>query len=107
MRRTGAIKLLAGGALFAAFFLAVMERGDFLGIGGGVFAMIGIGAPGALALVGAIELAFDVPFLMLSKKWDALSGLQRGLLGTAIVIAAAVLIFGPLLLVGWLTHPET
>lgn len=54
-----------------------------------------------MALVGAIELSFGVPFLSLSAKWDALSGRQHGLLGTAIVLAAAVLIFGTLLLVGW------
>lgn len=34
-------------------------------------------------------------------------GVSTGLLGTAIVLAAAVLIFSTLLLVGWLTHPET
>ena len=107
VRRKGAIKLLIGGTLFAGFFVAIMRHGDFFGIGGGIYSAIGIGAPGALVLIGSIELLLDVPFTTLSAKWNSLSSLRRGILGTAIIIAAIVLLSGTLLLIGWLTHPET
>lgn len=105
-RRNGAIKLAVGGLLFAILFVMILNRGDFLGLRGGTYVTIGLGAPGALGLIGAIEILFGTPFAGLSTKWDSLSGSQRGLFGISIILAAAILIFGTLLLAGWLTHPE-
>lgn len=68
--------------------------------GGGNWNFIGYGfaIPGAIALVGLIQLVGGVPFRELALKWDSLAGWQRGILGTIFVIAACGVMFGGLML---------
>ncbi len=100
----GCYKLAGGLLIYAAIWLYVYKQGGFGDSRGGTFYIITMGAPGALALSGLLELMTGRPFNELADSWDALAPWKRGVYGTIIVAAAAVLIFGGLLLVGWLTH---
>jgi hypothetical protein len=44
-------------------------------------AIVYLSLPGAYALVGLHEIVSGVPFVEISKKWDGISGWQRGVLG--------------------------
>lgn len=90
IRRKGALKAIAGCVGFAlAIALAIwLDRHELTNI----FVVVPLAAPGALALVGLIELVTNAPFTRLAQSWDALRGWQRGVLG--LLICAAVLIAG-------------
>jgi hypothetical protein len=49
--------------------------------------------PGALTLVGLVQLVSGVPFTELSSRRNSLEGWQRGVLGTLIFLGACGLIF--------------
>ncbi len=55
---------------------------------------VGWGIPGAVALIGLVQVVSGVPFAELSAKWDSLHGWQRGVLGTLIFAVACAIIFG-------------
>jgi hypothetical protein len=48
---------------------------------------LGIGVPAVPFLIGVLELISGRSFSDLSRRWDALKGWQRGLIGTAVVAA--------------------
>ncbi len=104
VRRYGLLKLIAGLAMYAAVWLYVYRQAGFGDSRGGTFYIILMGVPGALALSGLLEITTGRSFTELAKRWDELAPWQRGVFGTGIIIAAATLVFGGLLLIGWLTH---
>ena len=89
-------------ALAAVVFGFVYSRGGFGDSRGGTFYIISMGVPGALALTGLLELATGRPFEELADRWDAMPAWKKGVVGISTVLAAAVVIFGPLLLYGWI-----
>ncbi len=103
-RRRGIYKLAGGVLVYAAVWLYVFRQGGFGDSRGGTFYIIVRGAPGALALSGLLEIVTGRSFTGLAAHWDELAPWKRGVYGTTIVVAAATLIFGGLLLIGWLTH---
>ena len=103
-RLYGFLKLAGGLLMYAAVWLFVFRNGGFGDLRGGTFFIIVMGAPGALALIGLVEVATGRSFKRLADRWDELPAWKRGVYGTLVVVAAATLIFGGLLLVGWLTH---
>ncbi|MEO1321089.1 MAG: hypothetical protein AAFV30_11075 [Pseudomonadota bacterium] len=84
--------------------MAVYRQGDFGDSRGGTFYIIVMGVPGALALSGLLEILTGRSFMQLASAWDALAPWKRGVYGVLVVLAAAVIIFGGQLLLGWLTH---
>ena len=103
-RRYGYYKLASGLLIYAAVWLYVFKQGGFGDSRGGTFYLIVMGTPGALALTGLLEIVTGRPFTALAALWDELAPWKRGVYGMIAVIAAAALIFGSLLLIGWLTH---
>lgn len=104
MRRYGFLKLAGGLLLYAAVWLYVYRQGGFGDSRGGTFYIIVMGVPGALALSGLPEIITGRSFTELATDWDNLAAWKRGVYGTLIVIAVAILVFGGLLLIGWLTY---
>ena len=104
VRLYGLLKLVAGLLLYAAVWIYVYRQGGFGDSRGGTFYIIVMGAPGALALLGLLEVVTGRSFKGLAARWDQLEPWKRGVYGTIVVIAAATVIFGSLLLIGWLTH---
>ncbi|MDJ0653782.1 MAG: hypothetical protein QNJ40_06500 [Xanthomonadales bacterium] len=100
-RQAGLLKLLGGAAIYAVLFAFIFSRGGFGDSRGGTFYIITIGAPGALALLGLMELVTGHPFQRLADAWDAMPGWKQAVLGLATVLAAVVIVFGPLLLYAW------
>ncbi|NNE19419.1 MAG: hypothetical protein HKN10_13165 [Myxococcales bacterium] len=67
------------GAVYGLHSVGIKVRG---------LALIPLALPGAYALVGLLELLTGSSFSELSRRWDALRGWQRGVLGTVVVIVA-------------------
>ena len=101
-RQAGLLRLLGGGVLFAGVLAYVYSQGGFGDARGGTFSVIGMGAPGAMAIIGLVELVTGIHFSHFSERWDALPGWKRGVLGVCAVLAAGVVIFGPILLYLWI-----
>jgi len=59
-----------------------------LGLGGGPLVVSGV--PGAVGLVGLIELLSGYPFYQVARRWDAMHGLARFVLGLALIAAFVV-----------------
>ncbi len=96
IRTRGLVKLAIGAAAFAAAFWYVMRHGAEP-IGGprtSHFAAIAVGATGALALVGLLEVCTGVSFTQFAKRWDGLAGWQRGVYGALIVVLALAAVGG-------------
>jgi hypothetical protein len=72
----------------AAIAFAMLKMNNMTAYG------VGWGIPGAVVLVGLIELIGGVPFMQVSSKWDSLQGWQRGVLGTLIVVVTPLAILG-------------
>ena len=89
-RRQGIKKIAIGIAALTiatvAFALLKMNNMTAYGVGWGV--------PGAIILVGLVELVAGVPFMTISSKWDSLKGWQRGVLGTLLVVITPIAILG-------------
>lgn len=100
-RTGGALKVLAGLVIYVSVWLWVFNQGGFGDSRGGTFYIVTMGVPGALLLIGVVELITNAPFVHLASRWDELKPWKRGVYGTLIVVAAIVLIFGSLLLYGW------
>lgn len=58
------------------------------------FALIGLGAPVAIGLVGLLEAIMNRPFSEMEDWWGSLKGWQRGVLGLLVVIIAFSIIVG-------------
>lgn len=104
VRRYGFLKLAGGLLLYAAVWHYVYRQGGFGDSRGGTFYIITMGVPGALALSGLLEIVTGRSFTALAARWDQLEPWKRGVYGTITAVSAAALIFGSLLLFGWLTH---
>jgi hypothetical protein len=90
-RKKGLILLISGvtvTAVMIGFANLMMGEGNWTFIG------YGFSIPGAMALVGLMQLVGGVPFGELSHMWDMLAGWQRGILGVLFVAVACAIIFG-------------
>ncbi len=54
---------------------------------GGKLAIFAMALPAVIALAGLIELVSGVPFWRIARRWDALRGWERGVLGLGTVAA--------------------
>lgn len=104
VRRRGALKILGGVVAYVGVWLLLFRQGGFGEGRGGTFYIITMAAPGGLALIGLVELYTGKSFNDLAARWDALPGWKQAVIAMATVLGAIVLIFGPLLLIGWLTY---
>lgn len=93
IRRNGFIKLLIGLASFVAVTLFVIWLKS-QGYTPNSFALIGLGAPVAIGLVGLLEVLMNRPFSEMEGWWNGLQGWQRGLLGLLVVVIAFAIIIG-------------
>lgn len=95
VRTRGLLYLLVGGSIFAlfAFWISNPEYYPFSVYPAGVGGALAIGAPGAGATIGLIELVSGKPFHQLEDAWAGLSGLQRFLGGALIVVAGGAVAF--------------
>jgi len=94
--RLKGLKLLAIGLLVTGAIIAIANYA--FGEGNWNFIGYGFAIPGAMALVGLIQLVGGVPFGELAAKWDSLAGWQRGILGTLLVLVAGIVIMGCMIL---------
>lgn len=58
--------------------------------------------PGALALLGVVEIITGIPYHQLARRWDSLRGWQRGVYGTFIVLIATAVI---IMVFAWIVVP--
>ena len=56
-----------------------------------------------MVLIGLAEAVSDTPFSKLERWWDGLTGLRRLCYGVSVAIGFSVVLFGSLLLYGWVT----
>lgn len=89
VRLMGLVKLLGGALIFAVILAYFMQHG--LKVGANPLKIIGPAVPGAVALVGLVELCTGMHVTEVASKWNALAGWQRGILGTLVVAVAFVL----------------
>jgi len=99
IRKKGLGKMVTGflaliGASYFVFWLQTK------GYSPNSFAMIGLGAPAAIGLVGLLEVLMNRPFSEMEQWWNGLRGWQRGLLGMLVVILAIALLFGGIAVAG-------
>lgn len=96
VRLAGLLKIIAGSALFALGFWVILNYGDELGgtYKGPVWPAIAAGAPGAIALVGIIELVSGVRFTTIARSWDSMPEWKRWTLGGLIVLLAIAAVCG-------------
>lgn len=98
VRTRGLLFLLGCGSIFALFGYWIANPESYplsvypAGPGGAVV----IGAPGAGAIIGLIELVSGQPFYRIEDAWANLSGLQRFLGGTLIVLVGGAVMFAAL-----------
>ena len=101
-RQKGSLKLLAGAAGYAVVWLMILDTGEPGPGRGGPLALVGIAAPGVLALVGAAELATGRALTDLEGWWSGLRRWQRGVYGVSAVMLVVVVLFGGLGLYAYL-----
>ncbi|MEO6569687.1 MAG: hypothetical protein ABIO94_13055 [Opitutaceae bacterium] len=93
-RKRGLKQMAFGGIVFAGAVVLVnwvLPRWNLrLEIGG----LFGFAAIGAWFLVGLVQVVTNKPFHYWGQKWMQLKGWQRGILGTAILVVATVVIVG-------------
>ena len=87
--------MIVGGGIFAlfAFWIANPEYYPFSVYPAGVGGALAIGAPGAGAVIGLIELVSGKPFHKVEEAWAGPSGLQRFFGGTLIVLVGGAVVF--------------
>jgi len=85
IRLRGLILCVVGFGIAAAMILVQM--------GFGTNALIISGIPGAIGLVGLIELVSGYPFYKIAAKWDAMHGLVRFGLGLVIIVAVVLILW--------------
>lgn len=95
VRVRGLLYLIAGSSVFAlfAYWIANPEAYPFGMYPAGVGGALIIGAPGAGAIIGLIELLSGKPFYEIEEGWANLSGLQRFFGGTLIVLVGGAVVF--------------
>jgi len=95
VRIRGLLYLISGSSIFGlvAYWIANPESYPFSVYPAGIGGAIAIGAPGAIALVGLIELVSAKPFYEIEDAWANLSGLQRFFGGTLIVLVGGAVVF--------------
>lgn len=106
IRMRGLLQCIAGGAAFAValwWFMARQQANPSGSLPGGPFGLIALAAPGGLMFAGLLQAISGVPFSGLSDKWNALEGWQRGVLGTLVFVGGLCVLFGGLVLYGFLT----
>ena len=54
--------------------------------------IIPLALPGAVALMGLLEIITGAPFRNISGKWDNLKGWQRGILGISVAILTFIIL---------------
>ena len=94
IRRKGFVKLAIGAVALIAvsFFVYWLQQQGYTP---NSFALIALGTPVAIGLVGMLEVLMNRPFSEMEDWWNNLKGWQRGVLGVFVVIVAfAVLIAG-------------
>ena len=96
VRSLGLKKLIAGGA--ASVLLLWLMSGK-PSASGGAFKLILFALPLVVAMMGFLETSSGVPFSRFSEAWDELQGWQRGVLGVAIFVVAAVVIMGGFMMI--------
>lgn len=94
--RLNGLKLLAIGLVVTGVIIAIANYA--FGEGNWFFIGYGFAIPGAMGLVGLIQLVGGVPFGELATKWGSLAAWQRGILGTLLVLVAGVVIMGCMIL---------
>ena len=106
IRTRGMLQFLGAGALFGLtlwWFSQAYEAHDEGMSHMGPWGIVAICTPGGFAAAGLLQWITGTPFSEMSKKWDALAGWQRGVYGTLVFVGGLVLLFGGLMLYGWLT----
>lgn len=95
VRTRGLLYLIVGGSLFGlfAFWIANPASYPFSVYPAGIGGALAIGAPGAGAVIGLIELVSGKPFHQVEDAWAGLSGLQRFVGGTLIVLVGGAVVF--------------
>ncbi len=90
VRVRGLLYLIGGSSVFAlfAYWIANPESYPLQVYPAGLGGALVIGAPGAGAIIGLIELISGKPFYKIEDAWANLSGLQR-FFGGALIIGTA------------------
>lgn len=88
-RRGGLLKL-AIGSLVAASVAVSMHLGALARGAETSLAKLPFAIAVAYALLGAVEVVSGVPSAQIARKWNALAGWQRGVLGTLIAVLAFI-----------------
>jgi len=95
VRLRGLILTLVFGTIFSviAFWIANPSSYPFDYYPAGPGGAILIGAPGAAAIVGLIELLSGKPFYEVEEAWANLGGMQRAFGSLAIVVVGGAVVF--------------
>jgi len=95
VRVRGLLYLIGGGSIFAlfAYWIANPDSYPFAVYPAGLGGALVIGAPGAGAIIGLIELISGKPFYQMEDAWANLSGMQRFLGGTLIIVVGGAVVF--------------
>ena len=98
VRVRGLLYLIGGGSVFAlfAYWIANPESYPLRVYPAGLGGALVIGAPGAGAIIGLIELISGKPFYKIEDAWANLSGLQRFFGGTLIIVVGGTVVFAAL-----------
>jgi hypothetical protein len=99
IRKKGTKKLAIGAVAMVAvsYFVYWLQ---LQGYSPNSFALIGLGAPVAIGLVGLLEVLMNRPFSEMEEWWNALKGWQRGILGLMVVILAFALLIAAMATAG-------
>lgn len=95
VRQRGLIYFFGLGALFIlfAYWIANPDSYPFDYYPTGIGAALLIGAPGAGAIIGLIELTTGQPFYKLEEVWANLKGWQRAFGSILIVVVGGAILF--------------
>ena len=96
-RSKGALKFMAGCLLFGSILYFLSQH--HLQGGLPVVIVIFIALPGVLMMIGLLEMLSATPLQQFTHGWNQLTGWQRGLYGTLIVLVGFMIIFGTFLLI--------
>lgn len=99
-RQHGLLKIASGAAAYAVVWYTLFPHGG----SGGSYQAIALGAPGALALMGLVELATGTAFSTLETRWADLRRRRRAVYSLSAVVTASLLLFGSPLLYAFLAY---
>ena len=108
IRTRGILQFLGSGLAFGTWlWMFSGTQGSTTGHNGetpgGPLAPFFMAATGGFAAAGLLQAITGTPFSEMSEKWNALERWQRGLYGLLVFISGLVLLFGGLMLYGWMT----